>query len=172
MAALLLSAALGASPDADSARGVLLDEIRAGGETLRYAVYVPRDYDSAPSPAGWPLVLFLHGRGECGTDGLRQLTQGLPQALFAAPADWPVIALFPQKPDADREWEQYEPAVMALVAAARARFAIDPERIYLTGLSQGGHGAWVLGSRHAELWAAVVPVCGYLASRASGWQRS
>jgi predicted peptidase len=53
---------------------------------------------------------------------------------------------------------------MALVEAARARWPIDADRVYLTGLSQGGHGAWVLGARHADLWAAVVPVCGYIAT--------
>ncbi len=76
-----------------------------------------------------------------------------------------MVALFPQKPRPDREWEAYEPALLALVERAATRFAIDPERRYLTGLSQGGHGAWVMGSRHPELWAAIVPVCGYAASR-------
>jgi predicted peptidase len=162
VSALLLAAALRAAPTGEPPRGVLLDEIAASGETLRYAIYVPRDYD--PSRR-WPLVLFLHGKGESGADGLRQLTQGLPQAILAAPADWPVIALFPQKAAAEREWEQSEPALMALVDSARARWAIDPDRIYLTGLSQGGHGAWVLASRHAELWAAVASVCGYVEAR-------
>jgi predicted peptidase len=105
MASLVLSALLADSPATEIPRGVLLGDLTAGGETLRYAVYVPREFDAARR---WPLVLSLHGQGECGTDGLRQLTQGL---------------------------------------------------------SQGGHGAWVLGARHAELWAAVVPVCGYVAAR-------
>jgi predicted peptidase len=163
MAALVLSALLAESPAMEVPRGILLGELAAGGETLRYAIYVPRDFDPARR---WPLVLSLHGQGECGADGLRQLTQGLSQAILAAPQDWPVIALFPQKPDPEREWEEYEPALMALVEAARARWPIDPDRVYLTGLSQGGHGAWVLGARYAELWAAVVPVCGYVAARA------
>jgi predicted peptidase len=162
MASLVLSALLADSPATEIPRGVLLGDLTAGGETLRYAVYVPREFDAARR---WPLVLSLHGQGECGTDGLRQLTQGLSQAILAAPQEWPVIALFPQKPDPEREWEEYEPALMALVEAARARWPIDPDRVYLTGLSQGGHGAWVLGARHAELWAAVVPVCGYVAAR-------
>jgi predicted peptidase len=164
-AALLLAALVADSPAAEPPRGLLLGEIAAGGETLRYAAYVPPDYDAARR---WPLVLSLHGRGECGTDGLRQLTQGLSQAILAAPHEWPVIALFPQKPDPDREWEEYEPAVMALLETARARWPIDPDRIYLTGLSQGGHGAWILGARHTELWAAVVPVCGYVEARVRG----
>ncbi|OYW06920.1 MAG: hypothetical protein B7Z61_00655 [Acidobacteria bacterium 37-71-11] len=55
---------------------------------------------------------------------------------------------------------------------------MDPARLLLTGLSQGGHGAWVLGARHLELWAAVVPVCGYARARHDGgvghgcWERA
>jgi predicted peptidase len=127
-----------------------------------YLVYVPRDYTAERR---WPLVLFLHGQGESGTDGWRQLLQGLPPALFAAPERWPAIVLMPQKPDPEREWESYEKALLALVERARKSYAIDPERLLLTGLSQGGHGTWVLGARHADLWAAVGPVCGYVAAR-------
>lgn len=162
MAALVLSALLADSPATEVPRGILLGDLTAGGETLPYAIYVPREFDPARR---WPLVLALHGQGECGADGLRQLTQGLSQAILAAPRDWPVIALFPQKPDPEREWEEYEPALMALLDSARARWPIDANRIYLTGLSQGGHGAWVLGARHKGLWAAVVPVCGYVEPR-------
>jgi predicted peptidase len=61
---------------------------------------VPRDYTAARR---WPLVLFLHGQGESGTDGWRQLLQGLPPALFAAPERWPAIVLLPQKPDPENE---------------------------------------------------------------------
>ena len=50
---------------------------------------------------------------------------------------------------------------MAMLARARREYNVDPARLLLTGLSQGGHGAWVLGARHPELWAALVPVCGY-----------
>lgn len=159
--ALLLAAAV---TNADAApRGFVLDEIAAGGETLRYALYLPRDYTPARR---WPLLLALHGRGESGRDGLRQLAQGVAQAIIAAPGDWPVVAVLPQKSDENREWEEIEPALLELVAAVRSRYAVDPDRLYLTGLSQGGHGAWVLGARHPDLWAAVVPVCGYTAARA------
>jgi predicted peptidase len=71
----------------------------------------------------------------------------------------------PQKPDREREWESYEKSLLALVERARRSWSIDPERLLLTGLSQGGHGSWVLGARHQDLWAAVGPVCGYVAAR-------
>ncbi|MFT3916047.1 MAG: PHB depolymerase family esterase [Anaeromyxobacteraceae bacterium] len=147
-----------AGRDAHVPTGFIFETLEDGGRAYRYAVYVPRGYD--PGQA-WPLVLFLHGQGESGTDGTRMVIQGLGSAIQWDPASWPGIVVFPQKPTENTEWEQHEPAVMAMVARARARYRIDPDRIYLTGLSQGGHGSWVLGARHPELWAAVVSICGY-----------
>ncbi len=138
--------------------GFLFRSIKHEGRELKYAVYVPRAYD--PSRA-WPLILFLHGSGESGTDGSRQLAQGLPRELMWNPDLWPFIVIIPQKPSQDVEWERYELELMAMLASARREYTVDPARLVLTGISQGGHGAWVLGARHPELWAAVVPVCGY-----------
>ena len=153
---LLAFLARGAPPAAPA--GLLAGKI----EGVPYLVYVPRDYTAARR---WPLVLFLHGQGESGTDGWRQLLQGLPPALFAAPERWPAIVLMPQKPDPEREWESYEKALLALIERARRNYSVDPDRLVLTGLSQGGHGSWVLAARHPDLWAAVGPVCGYAAAR-------
>ncbi len=166
-AALLLACTPAPPPRAVPAaeRGIAFSSITHAGRTLPFAVYVPRAYDPARA---WPLILFLHGSGESGTDGAKQLTQGLPPAVLADVGRWPAIVLAPQKPSEDEEWEAYEPVLLALVAQARVRYRIDPARIYLTGLSQGGHGAWVLGARHPGLWAAVAPVCGYASARSPG----
>lgn len=147
--------------------GFLFKSLKENGRELRYAVYVPRGYD--PSRP-WPLILFLHGSGESGTDGSRQLAQGLPRELVWNPDRWPFIVIIPQKPSQDAEWEQYELELMTMLAHARREYNVDPTRLVLTGLSQGGHGAWVLDARHPELWAAVTPVCGYASghSRAPG----
>jgi predicted peptidase len=144
--------------------GFLFESLSQGGRTYAYAVYVPRAYDPSSS---WPLVLFLHGAGESGTDGAKMLIQGIGSAMQWNIDAWPAIVIFPQKPTEDAEWEQHDAALMEMLARARARYRIDPGRLYLTGLSQGGHGSWVLGARHADLWAAIVPVCGYAASRRS-----
>jgi predicted peptidase len=139
-------------------RGFLFRELASGGRTYPYAIYVPRGYD--PSRP-WPLILFLHGSGESGTDGVRPIIQGIGSAILWGSERWPAIVIFPQKPTQDSEWEQHEAAVMAILASVRRTYTIDDDRIYLTGLSQGGHGTWVLGARHRELWAALVSVCGY-----------
>ncbi|HPC82347.1 MAG TPA: dienelactone hydrolase family protein [Thermoanaerobaculaceae bacterium] len=143
-------------------RGFLLESVRAGDRELPYALYVPPSFHRRRA---WPLVLFLHGSGECGSDGLRQLSQGLPQAILAAPEKWPTLVLCPQKPTPDTEWEAWDDVLMAMVERVRSAYPVDEHRIALTGLSQGGHGAWVLGARHADLWSAVAPVCGYVPVR-------
>ncbi len=142
-------------------RGFLFRELSSGGRTYPYAVYVPRGYN--PSRP-WPLVLFLHGMGESGSDGVRPIIQGIGSAIQWNSERWPAIVVFPQKPTGNSEWEQHDAAVMAILQTVRRAYRVDDDRIYLTGLSQGGHGTWVLGARHRELWAALVSVCGYATS--------
>jgi predicted peptidase len=159
VAALVAGVAEAATPGgSDVSTGFLFRSLKNEGRELDYVVYVPRAYD--PSRA-WPLILFLHGSGESGTDGSRELAQGLPRELVWNPDLWPFIVIIPQKPSPDTEWEQYELELMTMLARARHDYNVDTARLVLTGLSQGGHGAWVLGARHPELWAAVVSVCGY-----------
>ncbi|MBK8166869.1 MAG: phospholipase [bacterium] len=132
-------------------------EVVVDSERLPVVVRVPPDYDPAYA---WPLVVFLHGSGECGDDG-RQTQVGLGPALEARPEHWPCLVLMPQKPTRDREWEDFEDLVLAAIADTRARWNIDGDRIALTGMSQGGHGTWVIGARHRDLFSCLAPVCGY-----------
>jgi predicted peptidase len=138
--------------------GFLFKTLKHGGRDYKYVVYVPREYDASKQ---WPLILFLHGAGESGTDGLRPVIQGDGSAIQWSPDKWPFVVVIPQKPDIRDQWEQHDDAVMAMLAQARKDYNADPDRIYLTGLSQGGHGTWVLGARHADIWAAIAPICGY-----------
>jgi len=140
-----------------AAAGTVGQEGVVDGERLPVAVRVPADYDPARA---WPLVVFLHGAGECGDDG-RQAQVGLGPAVASRPEQWPCLVLMPQKSTRDREWEEFEGPVLAAIADARARWNVDDDRIVLTGLSQGGHGTWVIGARHPGLFSCLVPVCGY-----------
>lgn len=128
------------------------------GQEHRYVLYVPESLDLA-RPA--PLVVFLHGKGECGTDNHAQLRVGLPPALLAQPKRWPCLVLIPQRPDPEKQWEDYDGMLMAQLQAVQRDYRIDPNRIYVTGLSQGGHGTWAFGARHPDRWAALAPICGY-----------
>ena len=158
--------AASAAPDTASAAappaGFLFREIEVKGTRHRYAVYVPPEYDAGRL---WPCVVFLHGSGEYGADGEKQTRVGLPPAVLAHPDRWPCIVVMPQKPAEDEEWEKREGLVMAALEATRREYRVDPDRIMLTGLSQGGHGTWVLGARHPALWSCLAPVCGYARPR-------
>ena len=138
--------------------GFLAKSIAHGGREHRYACYVPAGERPA---AGWPLVVFLHGMGECGDDGWLQTEVGLGSAIRRAPQRWPAVVLFPQKPDAQKQWADYEAMVLAIVAATEKELPIDANRRTLTGLSQGGAGTWAIGAHTRAMWQAFAPVCGY-----------
>lgn len=127
--------------------------------------------------ARYPLVLFLHGAGERGTDNLVQLAY-LP-AWLAEPANreaFPCFVLAPQcRPEmkwADVDWSAgksspQKPAptldMLGAIAALEETLQtapVDPERVYLTGLSMGGYGTWDLAARMPERFAAILPICG------------
>ena len=146
-----------AGPDS-AAAPFQLRTVRLHNRAFPYAVYVPPEYDRSEK---WPCVVFLHGSGECGADGVKPTQIGLGPAMRAHPERWPCIVVMPQKPTEDSEWEEHEDVVLACLRAVRKAYRIDPERIALTGMSQGGHGTWVLASRHPELFSCLAPVCGY-----------
>jgi len=131
----------------------------SNGTEYRYQVYLPHDY--TPSQE-WPVILFLHGAGERGSDGLAQTQVGLGRAIRLNPERWPAIAVFPQAPDGQM-W-QGDSAAMAMAAldATVAEFSTDASRAYLTGLSLGGNGTWYLGYNHSERFAAMIAVCGFV----------
>jgi len=132
--------------------------LRLAGDSMAYAVWLPPGYDKARA---WPGIVFLNGSGECGTDGLKQTWQGLGPELIAHPERWPFVVVLPQKPLEHEEWEEREELVFGALEAVQKRWNVDPERIALTGISQGGHGAWMIGARHPGRWSCLVPVCGY-----------
>src|SRR5258708_27369883 len=75
--------------------GFLDRTVSVAGQTYRYVVYVPANYATQPR---WPVILFLHGAGERGADGLIQTNVGLAPAIRQAPARYPAIVIFPQVP--------------------------------------------------------------------------
>lgn len=139
--------------------GFLDRTVQVDGRTYRYQVYVPADYHRE---ADWPAILFLHGAGERGSNGLVQTEVGLGSALRRHPERYPAIVIFPQAPE-ESSWSG-PPASAALAAldSTMAEFSIDPARVYLTGLSLGGHGTWYIGYSDPERFAALVPICGWV----------
>lgn len=138
--------------------GFLDRVISVEGQERKYVVHVPVGYGPGKK---WPAILFLHGRGESGTDGRFQLWHGLERAIVRNAEDWPFVAVFPQKPEQDKLWPTEIPMLVAILEAAEAEFSLDPARRYLTGLSQGGHGTIQLATRLPWKFAALAPVCGW-----------
>jgi predicted peptidase len=136
--------------------GFLNRTVVLNGVAYPFVVYVPRDW--TPSRA-WPVILFLHGAGERGSDGLRPTQVGLGSAIRFAPERVPAVVVFPQAPLEERWIGLPAEAAMDALAQASAEFHGDPERTYLTGLSLGGFGTWHLALLHPHTFAALVPVC-------------
>ncbi len=136
-----------------------------GGFTLPYRLWVPADYD--PNQA-YPLVLFLHGSGERGTDNRLQLTGQTAELVFVRPenqAQWPCFMMAPQCPLND-SWSNIDGPyptkpmhrTLKVIAQLMNEFNIDPNRLYITGLSMGGFGTWDTITRYPGLFAAAVPI--------------
>jgi predicted peptidase len=138
--------------------GFLDREVTSGGETFRYQVYVPRDYTA---DRDWPVILFLHGAGQSGANGITQTEIGLPAAIRRNPERFPAIVVMPQS-SPTRQWITPVEQDQALAALDKTmkEFRGDPKRVYLTGLSKGGYGAWYLAARAPQRFAALVPICG------------
>jgi predicted esterase len=120
-----------------------------------FFVYLPPDYDKDPQKK-WPLVLFLHGSGERGYD-LNLLTrQGLPQEIEKG-RNFPFIVVAPQV--SPGEWWSI-PELDDLLDSLPSKYRIDPDRVYLTGLSMGGFATWAYLAAEPQRFAAAVPICG------------
>jgi len=122
----------------------------------RFLLYLPAGFD----PSGrtrYPLLIFLHGSGESGED-LETVKVHGPPKLVASKPDFPFIVASPQ---ARNHIERFDPATLdAMLDELLEQLPVDPDRIYLTGLSMGGIWTYGWAIRHPERFAAIAPVCG------------
>jgi predicted peptidase len=121
---------------------------------LNYLLYLPKGYD-AKAEKRWPLLLFLHGLGESGTDLNRVKVHGPPK-LIDRGKDFPFIVVSPQCPGFG--WDV--PALAALLDEVQESHKVDPDRVYVTGLSMGGFGTFAFATAYPERVAAIAPICG------------
>jgi acetyl esterase/lipase len=119
-----------------------------------YLIDLPREYNDDTSKK-WPLILFLHGGGLQGRDPEKIRLTGLAQIDVAK--NLPAIVLSPQLP-----WfEPWQPAIlMKLIDDISAKYRVDTDRIYVTGLSLGGDATWDLAMNYPDRFAAIVPIAG------------
>ena len=129
-----------------------------GGKSISYLLYLPKGYEAKEK---WPLLLFLHGRGE--SDGPLSIVKkwGPPRRIDHG-EDLPYVVVSPQCPPNPESWPKasQQTLLLALLDHIGGKYKVDADRIYLTGLSMGGYGSWRLAADHPERFAAVVPVCG------------
>jgi poly(3-hydroxybutyrate) depolymerase len=140
--------------------GFLNRKIVLHGVSYRFQVYLPEEW-RRDDHKQWPIVLFLHGRGERGAEGMWQTQVGLPQAVRDHPERWPFILVLPQCP-LNGFWTDAAMLQMAMATLDQesAEFHADPQRTYLTGLSMGGYGSWELARLYPHRWAAVAIASG------------
>ncbi len=153
---ILFAALLGCAstaPATDSFERVMDREV--DGVRYRYQLEVPSSAER-PDP-GWPLLIFLHGSGERGSDLALVATHGPPKLVGEVPELESCVLAAPQCPE-DQWWRVS--TLSALVEELAARPDVDPDRIYLTGLSMGGYGTWDLLAALPDRFAAAIPICG------------
>ncbi|MFZ2148660.1 MAG: prolyl oligopeptidase family serine peptidase [Sedimentisphaerales bacterium] len=124
--------------------------------SCNYLLFLPEDYGKKKQR--WPLIMFLHGAGERGSDLNKVKVHGPPK-IIEDQKDFPFIVVSPQCPE-DDWWTEKVEVLINLLDDIVSRYKVDKERIYLTGLSMGGYGTWSLASAYPERFAAIAPICG------------
>ena len=123
--------------------------------TTQYLTYLPQEYGQRQQQ--WPLVLFLHGVGERGTN-IELVKRHGPPKLVEQGKQFPFVLVSPQCPE-DEYWSAE--VLEALLDEIEGRYNTDRTRVYVTGLSMGGYGTWKLAMRCPHRFAAVAPICGW-----------
>lgn len=148
------------------------------GKVLNYRMLLPNDFDKSNA---YPVVLFLHGMGERGTDNNTQLAHGARMFLDSI-QKYPAIVIFPQCPPTDYWANLYRPdtggasrkftfhteeephptlgLVIDLIDSLLQEPFTDTQRLYVSGLSMGAFGVWELLWRIPDKIAAAIPICG------------
>ena len=129
------------------------------GNTYGFQVFIPANYNS--TTVKLPVILFLHGSSEKGTDNVKQMTVGLGPYVKARESTFPAIVVFPQGPPGE--------GLAAILTVDRVSYGAltqvlteytktDPARVYMTGLSYGGFRAFEIAYQHPTTFAAIVPI--------------
>ncbi len=137
--------------------GLQQRKVTLGKNEYCYQIFLPKNFTPKQK---WPVILFLHGAGERGSDCNAQTEIGLGRVLAQQRETFPAIVVMPQCRSREvwfGEMEQY--ALQALEQTIVA-FNGDRSRIYLTGLSMGGYGTFYIAARNPNTFAALLPICG------------
>lgn len=131
-----------------------------------YVVFVPHDYDGKKE---YPVILFLHGSGETKGGTKKPVEVGIGTAIRANEKKFEFITVIPQSEK--RTWmadSDDGKRAIAILDSVMKEYRTDAKRQILTGLSMGGAGTWSVAAAHADRWAAIVPICGFVQPKSAG----
>ncbi|RXZ78817.1 phospholipase [Paenibacillaceae bacterium] len=128
---------------------------------MGYNLFIPDHYDAQKE---WPIILFLHGIKRRGADPSMLNHYGLLKIAENSP-DFNFLVLAPQCP-ALAYWPAVRHEVLALLDQVMADYRVDEKKVYLTGFSMGGHGAWDLAAHASHRFAAAAPLSGWFEKEA------
>ncbi|MEM0967958.1 MAG: prolyl oligopeptidase family serine peptidase [Verrucomicrobiota bacterium] len=163
---VLFGLAMGSGVRAEENKGsrqsvvILPDSVSAEMVNLNAQLwfYLPASY--AASSEAWPLIVYLHGSSRRGRDIEEVKANGLPP-LLDAKRDFPFVVASPQALSGFPWQSCWRPDDLILMLDhLLAEYHIDPQRVYLTGLSMGGYGTWACLAKHSGRFAAAAPICG------------
>lgn len=153
--ALLTGQAAEVNPNDDMQRAHHFKKSETVALESHYWLFLPKDYRTDESKR-WPLMLFLHGAGERGTNLSAVRVHGPPKLVRSQP-DFPFIVASPQCPSNQR-WDTS--VLLGLLDDLIEQHRVDTNRVYVTGLSMGGYGTWALAAAAPQRFAAMAPICG------------
>lgn len=141
----------------------IFDTVLSRRVKLPFRLSLPKGYaEKAAQGETFPLLLFLHGMGERGTNLQRLSATGLPKLLDEG-LELPYLVLMPLCPE-DSFWNDEHEALHALVEYITENYAVDASRRAITGLSMGGFGTYEMLTRYPQMFSAGVPICGGIGS--------
>lgn len=130
----------------------------------RYALFLPQGYSAEKK---WPILLFLHGAGERGTDGVIHTKVGIGPVLQKRAATFPFIVVMPQCEDMQARYlsgwlpeTKDAQRALAILESVEKNYSVDTSQRVISGWSMGGYGTWAVAAATPEKWSAVVPLAG------------
>ena len=144
---------------ASQGTGFMIKTVQNGERQRKYSLFIPHNYDRRQS---WPVIMFLHGVGEGGTDAEHNLTVGLAPEVAERAATFKFIVVFPQS--ASGNWDADSNAAADAIAAleqVERDYNVDRDRVWLTGVSTGGYGTWAIGAKYKDHFTGLVPLCAF-----------
>lgn len=123
----------------------------------QYLSYIPKDYNTDTLKM-WPLIIYLHGGSDRGNNLKKLYSQGIPDQIYRG-REFSFIVISPQCPEHIR-WST-DNWFESFYTEIKAKYRIDTNRVYLTGMSLGGSGTWFLAAKYPDIFAAIAPMSGF-----------